>query len=341
MGAMDGEPMRPGGAKKGQGKPVAEIVLVHGIAQQQKSAAVLENQWTPCLAAGVRTAGFPEVADRIWPADYPEAIETRMAFYGSLFVAPGQQGDDPGDFTAEESAFAEALALAWLRHAAERATKADVRQTARRELAYVTHQMGKEQGAGRVLRSAIGSLARIPWFAPYGMGLAERFTKLSLTQVTRYLIDDGIRSAALETVSKLIGPETKVLIGHSLGSVVAYEAAHDLREPLPLLVTLGSPLGLPPIHQQLRPEPSFPPNVRRWVNVADPDDFVAAGSDIRGLFCGNKLDEDRFKHSSTVANGAAPHSCDFYLGTAEVGGPVGETFTNAAMVEFNANSIRQ
>ena len=45
---------------------MAEIVLVHGIDQQQKSADMLESQWVPCLAGGVRTAGFPAVADRIW-----------------------------------------------------------------------------------------------------------------------------------------------------------------------------------------------------------------------------------------------------------------------------------
>jgi pimeloyl-ACP methyl ester carboxylesterase len=50
--------------------------------------------------------------------------------------------------------------------------------------------------------------------------------------------------AARRTVLDLTGPETKVVIGHSLGSVVAYEAAHYIHRSLPLLVTLGSPLGL-------------------------------------------------------------------------------------------------
>ena len=82
---------------------MAEIILVHGIDQQQKSADMLESQWVPCLAGGVRTAGFPDVADRIWrDASNPGSIETRMAFYGNLFLTPGQQGDDPGEYTAEE-----------------------------------------------------------------------------------------------------------------------------------------------------------------------------------------------------------------------------------------------
>src|SRR5262245_13763968 len=107
---------------------MAEIVLVHGIDQPQKSADALESQWMPCLAGGGRTAGFPDVADRIWrDAHSRSRIETRMAFYGSLFLVPGQQGDDPGELTAEESELAEALAMEWLKRAAERATKARVR----------------------------------------------------------------------------------------------------------------------------------------------------------------------------------------------------------------------
>jgi pimeloyl-ACP methyl ester carboxylesterase len=150
--------------------------------------------------------------------------------------------------------------------------------------------------------------------------------------VTRYLSNDAIRSAALESVSKLIGPETKALIGHSLGSVVAYETAHRLQQPLPLLVTLGCPLGLQTvIHQRLRPQPpAFPPNVRRWVNVADRDDFIAAEPDLRGLFSAGMPGDAVFEGGYTVDNGADPHNADFYLGKAQLGKPVGEVLSSAA-----------
>jgi len=86
---------------------MAEIVLVHGIDQQQKSADKLESTWLPALAGGVRSAGFEEVADRIWRnAGKPGSIETRMAFYGSLFRAPGQQGDEPPEFNSADAQFA-------------------------------------------------------------------------------------------------------------------------------------------------------------------------------------------------------------------------------------------
>lgn len=308
---------------------MAEIVLVHGIDQQQKSADKLESAWLPALAGGVRDAGFADVADRIWRnAGKPGGIETRMAFYGSLFLMPGQQGDDPAEFTSEEAQFAQVLALEWLKHAAGRASKQKTRETGELELAYVTRQMGMEQGAGSVVRGAVGGLCKISWFAPFGMGFAERFVNRSLAQVTRYLTNDTIRSAALESVFKLIGPETKVLIGHSLGSVIAYEAAHLTNKPLPLLLTLGSPLGLQTIvYQRLRPQPpGFPPAVRRWVNIADRDDFIAAEPDLEGLFHAGIPASASFEGGYTVDNGADPHNSDFYLGKAQIGREVGEVF---------------
>jgi alpha/beta hydrolase family protein len=159
----------------------------------------------------------------------------------------------------------------------------------------------------------IASLAKISWFAPYGMGFAERFVNRSLAQVTRYFTNDAIRSAALESVSKLMGPETKVLIGHSLGSVVAYEAAHVLHRPLSLLVNLGCPLGLQSvIYQRLRPQPpGFPPKVRRGVNVADRDDFIAAEPDLKGLFSARIPVDAVFEGGHTAHNGAEPHNAGF------------------------------
>jgi hypothetical protein len=313
---------------------MAEIVLVHGIDQQQKTADELESKWLPALAGGVRVARFPDIADRIWrDVGEPGNIETRMAFYGNLFLTPDQQGDDPGDFTSEEAELAEALAREWLQHAADRATKQEVREAGGRELAYVTQQMGEEQGAGSAVRCAIGSLAKIAWFAPYGMAFAERFIRRALAQVTRYLTDDGIRSAALDPVLALIGPDTKVLIGHSLGSVIAYEAAHLTRQPLPLLITLGSPLGLQTIvYQRLRPQPPcFPPSAQRWVNVADPDDFIAAEPNLKGLFSAGIPAAAVFDGGYTVDNGAEPHNANFYLGKVQVGGPVGEVLRGVAV----------
>jgi len=105
-------------------------------------------------------------------------------------------------------------------------------------------------------RPALNALAQLRWFAPFGMAVASRFVWRALTQVSRYLTDDQIRSFAQDQVLQWIGPDTRLVIGHSLGSVVAYEALHHISDrPLHglTLMTLGSPLGLKSVvYERLR-----------------------------------------------------------------------------------------
>ena len=158
------------------------------------------------------------------------------------------------------------------------------------------------------------------------MAFAERFVWRALAQVTRYLTDDALRAAAQKAVLDLIGPDTRVVVSHSLGTVVAYEAVCRLERPLPLLVTLGSPLGLDTIiYPRLRPQPpTFPPQLRRWVNIADTDDFIAAEPDLTALFSAGIPAGATLEGWHTVDNGAEPHSANFYLGKVEVGRPIGQ-----------------
>lgn len=290
---------------------MAEVVLVHGIAQEQKSADGLEAEWLPSLAGGVRVTGHPELADRLWRT---RDVDVRMAFYGDLFLAKDQQGE-AAELTAAEWEFAERLGLEWLRRAAEDASRETDRLVAERELA---GQTGDIQGARAALRPLVNSLTRLRPFARFGVALAERVVVKALRQVTLYLTDDDIRTRVQQRVSALIGADTKVIIGHSLGSVVAYEAAHQLGHPLELLLTLGSPLGLRTVvYDRLRPQPpGVPPQVRRWVNIADRDDLVAARPDLTALFPGA---DGVLESAYTVDNGAKPHEAAFYLAKQQIG----------------------
>ncbi|MFI5938132.1 hypothetical protein [Actinoplanes sp. NPDC051494] len=94
---------------------MASIVLVHGIAQQQHSADDLEHEWLPSIAGGIRTAGHPGLADRLWPIQ-PANRQARMAFYGNLFLTPDQQGDTT-ELTDNQREIADEIALDWLTNA--------------------------------------------------------------------------------------------------------------------------------------------------------------------------------------------------------------------------------
>ncbi|TCO53092.1 hypothetical protein [Actinocrispum wychmicini] len=299
---------------------MAEVVLVHGIAQEQKSADGLEAAWLPSLAGGVRTAGHPSVADRLWRSGQPG--DARMAFYGDLFLPTDQQGTSD-DLPAPE--LAEAIAMAWLTRAAEDATDESDRQAARREIDYLT-QRGETQGARAALRPVINSLTRLRPFARLGVALAGRVVVKSLAQVTRYLTDEETRARIQRRVLDLVDENTKVIVAHSLGSVVAYEVAHQLGHPLPLLVTMGSPLGLRAVvYERLRPQPPMvPKSVLSWVNIADRDDLVAARPDLTPLFADPA---GVLAGGYTVDNGAKPHDATFYLAKRQIGEPVGRALS--------------
>jgi pimeloyl-ACP methyl ester carboxylesterase len=116
------------------------------------------------------------------------------------------------------------------------------------------------------------------------------------------------------------------MVGHSLGSVVAYEAlcAHP-EWPVRALVTLGSPLGIRNlIFDRLVPAPAegpggprggWPGAVRSWVNVADAGDVVALVKDLRPLF-GEQL------ACYLVCNGSHAHDVRPYLTAAETGAAI-------------------
>ena len=86
-----------------------------------------------------------------------------------------------------------------------------------------------------------------------------------------------------------------LLIGHSLGSVIAYDTLWELShlEDLPgkvdLFLTLGSPLGMHYVQRQLRGSDQegakmFPHNIKRWVNISSVGDITALDREFREDF---------------------------------------------------------
>lgn len=305
---------------------MAEIVLIHGIAQEQEGKASLESRWIPAIADGVRAAGHDVLADSIWPADRPGSLDIQMGFYGNLFDKKGAQGGDDGlaDLSKDEQDLAASLAAEWLSHAAERGALPDQR-TAKRQLAHLDPAYPPQGLKEEAARGTINGVAKLKWFAPTGMAFAERFVKRSLKQVTRYLSDPELHETIQQRVLDLIGPDTKVIIGHSLGSVIAYEvAANRLKTPLPLLLTIGSPLGLQTIiYDRIKPQPPEYPNlVRKWVNLSDRNDLVAAKPDLTTLFDRNKPAGAVLESTWTLDNGAKPHQGEYYLRKAQAGKPI-------------------
>src|SRR5262249_9024064 len=136
------------------------------------------------------------------------------------------------------------------------------------------------------VQRALNALSQSRFFA----GLTERLIIGFIKQVHVYMTDEWVRAQVQARVERVVGPGTAVLIGHSLGSVVAYEAACAHPEWDLTLVTLGCPLGIRNlIFDRLRPAPrddrgQFPACVATWTNIADAGDVVALVKQLAPLF---------------------------------------------------------
>ena len=274
---------------------------MHGVGQQREAADTLHAVWAPALCGGVGLAG----------GQLP-GTQVRCAFYGDLFRPPGRHlaAGDPLIRAEDLDPFEQDLLAGWWAEAAR--TDAGVVAPDARTLARAP---GGVQGA---LRALSGSR----FFAALG----ERALLRDLRQVRDYLRDPEIRRQARERVGEAVGDNTRVLVGHSLGSVVAYEAlAANPGWPVRMLVTLGSPLGIPNlIFDRLDPAPvsvadagpgprgRWPGPGRAWVNVADQGDVVALVKDLRGAF-GPEVD------GWVVDNGATAHNARPYLTAVQTG----------------------
>jgi hypothetical protein len=275
---------------------MAEVVLVHGIAQQNRGEQVLmSTEWLPAMSDGVRKSGNTTLADRIFSGT-PGDLDVQMAYYGDLF---------PTDTPLPEPATAKELQTAPLPAGADEkligefgkamldaaATEAAVsttdRHTAGGAMAVVNGEAGPDQGPKELLRPVLNGLASLRWFSDPVMRVAAPVVWRTVTQVSQYMSDKGIRSRSQQRVLDLIDDDTRLVIGHSLGSVVAYETLHHTTQPL-ALITLGSPLGLKNIiwsKDRLQVWPAHvPATVTSWYNFAAKDDLVAARLDIADYF---------------------------------------------------------
>ncbi|MFF7935882.1 hypothetical protein [Streptomyces sp. NPDC007940] len=281
---------------------MARVVCIHGIGQQFVGERSLHATWYPALADGLTRAGSPDLVD-------PDDV--RCVFYGDLFRPPGRTlavQDPPLTAADVGEGFEAELLLAWWEEAAR--TDEAVPPPDARTLARVP----------RTAQRALNALSRSRFFA----GIALRGLVLDLRQVRAYLCDPAVRDAVQERVAAAVTPDTRVVVGHSLGSVVAYEAlcAHP-RWPVRALLTVGSPLGIRNlVFDRLLPggtgKPGdWPGGVRQWTNLADESDTVALVKDLRPLF-GDRV------VSKVVHNGARAHDATRYLNTPEAGRAVSD-----------------
>ncbi len=273
---------------------MTSIVGLHGMGQQFKGARILRESWLPAMRDGV-SRSQPDLADQ---------IDLTMAFYGDLFRPAGGKaiGAPPYDANDVSDDVECELLESWWQAAGQ-----------------VDDIPGPDSDT-KVrtpfwVQRALNALSSSTFFA----GLAEPLMIADLKQVRLFLTDPEVKARVLDRVSAAVTPDTTVVVAHSLGSVVAYEAlcAHP-EWNVRAFVTLGSPLGIANvIFDRLTPRPVdgrgiWPGAIEDWTNIADRGDVVALQKRL-GTHFGDRVSD------MAIHNGATAHNVVPYLTTEEAG----------------------
>jgi hypothetical protein len=180
------------------------------------------------------------------------------------------------------------------------------------------------------------------------LGLGRRTLIARLPDLGRYITSRVEGSAIRERLQEplkeaLVTTGDVAIVAHSMGCMVSYdvlwklsrmsEYRHYRDREVSLWLTLGSPLGEPAIQRGLydADEPAdgrYPTNIRRWVNIAARDDYVAHDGSIaddfremvrRGLIGAEAIvDRPRICNLWVGTDGSNPHKLYGYLEHPEV-----------------------
>lgn len=313
-----------------------QLVFVHGIGGIRDPERE-RRDWLEALAEGARRAGHSDAVSGLtqgWLA------ETRFADYSDLFADTEAQGDqalalDAQEDTAFLEEFVEALVNELGIQARDRGDKraSAVIEDARAQLPRCAGEAQGLLASVRVLGRVLTTLLQVPGLrgcAQWASGLPLFW---HLAQVGRYLARRELDSAGhtldtriRERVLRGTDPDRPlIVVSHSLGTVVAFEALRDYPGPVPLLMTLGSPMAtaVAVLHRLLPQPPRTPNGVERWLNFWDRDDIVVGRPRIENWMLPNSSGVLPLTDRAD-SDGVWVHTATKYLRQSAVAGPVVE-----------------
>lgn len=294
---------------------MSKILAIHGIGQQMRGAHTLRSAWFDALRDGLH-----EVSDIALATD-----DFNVVGYGPVYRPAGARGV-AGVIDADQLCDAEiALLQAWSMAAAQLSRESKNRDGDELPTLQGTDVHGRVRTSDCVQR-ALRQLGSSRFFA--ALNGPASVLKL-VREAYLFLHDDALKQAILARVAEQVSSRTRIVIAHSLGSIVAYEAlCRNPQWPVETLITIGSPLGIAPmIFDALTPAPidgkgAWPAGLKRWVNIADKGDVVALEKKLAPLFgCVEDV---------MVFNGWHSHDARCYLTARETGLAVASAWREAA-----------
>jgi len=258
------------------------LVFVHGRSQEKKNSAALKAQWIAAFSKGLAKSGLQlpisekEIKFPYYGQTLYDLIANASADKVAEIVVRGAAND------RESKVFVENILNDVLK-------KAGISEA---QVAKIAGGNVRERGLQNK-KWVLGLFRAIDKYMPFASGAS---IALITNDVYQYLRNPGLRDAIEEGVRGALSDQTPmIIVGHSLGSVVCYNMLRrDGKRAgwqVPLLLTLGSPLGISMIRDSLAPIRA-PEGVRSWVNAFDPADAVAL----------HALDKLHFKVSPPIEN---------------------------------------
>jgi hypothetical protein len=235
------------------------LVFVHGRAQGGKDSDVLQVAWEAALSRGLRKSGlsWPTGVDVDFPC-YADELDRLVRIMNQPLITHilerGETAVPAENFRARLlQEFADGYGI-------------------RPEEIHAKFEGPAVERAPQNWRW-VRALARALDRSPLGEDAIDRLTR----DVYVYLSARGTRLAIDSIVDRVLTSGPCVVVAHSLGSVVGYDVLCETKKgaDVKMFVTVGSPLGLQGIKDQLDSTLRNPPGVAHWFNARDPRDIVA------------------------------------------------------------------
>lgn len=265
------------------------VLMIHGIGQEGSTQQELIDKWTSSLHS---------VAPGLL-----NGSTVNMAYYGTTLAdwttgkaknAVGMGADDTEvDIGDDEevkflaSALGEALVKSGVGEAEIEAALAEAGNDA----------VPMDTFFGRRIVGLVRALEKI---SPAKGSVLLRVVKQGHT----YLFAPGAGTAVDAIVRPYLQKSPQVLITHSLGTVIAFKLLREMEAQgknveIPLLITMGSPLGLDAFKKKIGPPRRKPSFVKHWKNFYDPSDIVALGKALDANTFAAEIENDGTVNNQT------------------------------------------
>ncbi|MBY5666858.1 hypothetical protein [Rhizobium leguminosarum] len=236
------------------------LLFVHGRSQGGKNPETLKGVWLEALGKGLHRAGLK----------LPSHLEVAFPFYGDRldkFVADFELPADPAVVPKGAPVFDD--------YAAFRAEVAEeMRKRASISDAEVRAEVGEQLPTEKGAQNWAWVQAIIRLLDRNLVAVSDGTIEVFLRDVFLYSRRKAVQTQIDAIVAKELTDDTTVVVGHSLGSVVAYNVLRSRAAKVPLFVTVGSPLGIRAIRSSLAPLVNSA-GERGWYNAYDPRDVVS------------------------------------------------------------------